>query len=347
MSLQTERLRDCAGCVKARPLTDREKERVRRYFQKRRDSGGGDCGVIETVGDNIYKVSFNEKEDQERVLQRKTHKIIFPGGDLHLTVNPSSSPQTLDKPSTSNLQTTTKLSKITLEKIIRTDIFLLFYLRDNPKVYKVLQKQLSAIGCTVQLDFKKEEAVVRGDIEKLLRGAFDGAAEHWELQVDKIFINLIESYSCHHVLEQNYVKKVLQDPFFVTDDVKVYSESGYAVMVGEAKVVKEKIAVLEKSVPVRKEQQVVEKHFKLIEEDFNREMSTFHPEVIILRRANMVILEGPEEKVQSGSTKLYELIMKIQEKKVNLPADLIAFMATSNAITKYQTQFQQSLRSPV
>ncbi|XP_015230985.1 PREDICTED: poly [ADP-ribose] polymerase 14-like isoform X1 [Cyprinodon variegatus] len=199
----------------------------------------------------------------------------------------------------------------------------------------------------MQLDFEEEEAVVSGDIEKGLGGPCDGAAEHWELQVDKIFINLIESYRIHHVLEPKQVKKVLQDPFFVTDDVKVYSESGYAVMVGEADVVKEKIAVLDKSVAVRKEQQVVEKQFKLIEEDFNREMSTFHPEVKINWSVNMVFLEGPEEQVQSGSTKLNELIMKIQEKKVNLPADLIAFMATSNAITKYQTQFQQSLRSPV
>lgn len=46
----------------ARHLTDREKEKVRRHFLKRRDSGGGDCGGIEKVGDNIYKVCFKEQE---------------------------------------------------------------------------------------------------------------------------------------------------------------------------------------------------------------------------------------------------------------------------------------------
>ncbi|GLD53861.1 poly [ADP-ribose] [Lates japonicus] len=44
-------------------LTDREREKIRRHFQKRRDSGGGDCGVIENIGGNIYKVCFKEKED--------------------------------------------------------------------------------------------------------------------------------------------------------------------------------------------------------------------------------------------------------------------------------------------
>ncbi|XP_043953298.1 protein mono-ADP-ribosyltransferase PARP14 [Gambusia affinis] len=331
----------------ARHLTDREKEKVRRHFQKRRDSGGGDCGGIEKVGDKIYKVCFKEEEDQERVLKRKSHTISLPGGDLHLTVTRSGSPQTQDQPSTSQSQTTTKVSTKGLEKIFKTDIFLLFYMRDNPKAYKILQKQLSAIGCTIQLDFEEEEAVVRGNIEKGPRGAFDGAAENWELQVDKTFAGLMESYTCHHVLEPKQVKKVLQDPFFVSDDVKVYSESGYAVVVGESDVVKDKIAVLEKSIPIRKEQPVVEKKFKLIEEEFNREMSANCPEVKISRATNIIILEGPEDKVQSGAAKLNKLIETIKEKRVNLSNGLLDFMATSSVISKYQTRFQQSLRSPV
>lgn len=47
---------------KARDLTDREKEKIRRYFQKKRDSGGGDCGLVEKVGDNTYRVSFKDKQ---------------------------------------------------------------------------------------------------------------------------------------------------------------------------------------------------------------------------------------------------------------------------------------------
>ncbi|XP_032439354.1 protein mono-ADP-ribosyltransferase PARP14-like isoform X3 [Xiphophorus hellerii] len=331
----------------ARHLTVREKEKVRRHFQKRRDSGGGDCGGIEKVEDNIYKICFKEEEDQERVLKRKTHTIGLPGEDLHLTVIHSSSPQTQDQPSTSQSQTTTKVSTKGLEKIFKTDIFLLFYMRDNPKAYKILQKQLSAIGCTIQLDFEEEEAVVRGNIEKGPGGAFDGGAENWELQVDQTFINLIEAYTCHHVLEPKQIKKVLQDPFFASDDVKVYPESGYAVVVGESDVVKEKIAVLEKSVPIRIEEPVVEKKFKLIEEEFNREMRANCSEVKISRAANIIILEGPEDKVQSGAAKLNELIKTIKEKRVNLSNDLLDFMATSSVISKYQTRFQQSLRSPV
>ncbi|MEQ2176236.1 hypothetical protein GOODEAATRI_025957, partial [Goodea atripinnis] len=266
-------------------------------------------------------------------------------GELRVEI--SFVPWSSGSPSIKVQLTTTQRSTKCLEKIFKTDIFYLFYLRDNPKAYKVLQKQLSAIGCTIELDFEEEEAVVTGDIEKGPGGAFDGAAENWELQVDRIFVGVIEAYSCHHVLEPKQVKRVLQDPFFETDDVKVYSETGYAVMVGEVEMVKEKIAVLEKSIPIRKEQQVVQKQFKLIAEEFNREMSAHHPEVKILSGGNTVILEGPEEKVQSGAAKLNELIKKIKEKRVNLSTDLLTFMATSSVISKYETRFQQSLRSPV
>ncbi|XP_036002228.1 protein mono-ADP-ribosyltransferase PARP14 [Fundulus heteroclitus] len=76
-------------------------------------------------------------------------------------------------------------------------------------------------------------------------------------------------------------------------------------------------------------------------------MSAHHPEVKIVCEANLVIFEGPEEKVQSAAAKLKELIMKIKEKRVNLPTVLLTFMNTSSVLSKYQTRFQHSLRSPV
>lgn len=49
----------------AKDLTQREKEKIRRHFQKRRDSGGGDCGMIEKAGDKTYKICFKEKEGKK------------------------------------------------------------------------------------------------------------------------------------------------------------------------------------------------------------------------------------------------------------------------------------------
>ncbi|KAG8006072.1 Poly [ADP-ribose] polymerase 14 [Nibea albiflora] len=77
----------------ARDLTDTEKNKIRRHFFKKRESGGGECGMIEKIGDSTYKISFKEKEDQERVLQRKFHNIVLPSGELQLTISQTSESQ--------------------------------------------------------------------------------------------------------------------------------------------------------------------------------------------------------------------------------------------------------------
>nr|XP_012779965.3 poly [ADP-ribose] polymerase 14 [Maylandia zebra] len=332
---------------KATDFTDREKEKVRRYFQKRRDSGGGDCGNLEKLGGRVYKICFKLKEDQDRVLQRKFHTITLPSREVRLTVSRTSSPQTSDQPSTSQSLISRNPNIKGLEKTFRIDVFLMFFLRDNCKAYKFLEKQLSSIDCTVELNFDEEEVLVRGEVDKGPGGGFGGAAEKWECQVDQVFIRLTETYLCYHVLEPKQMKMVLQDSAFKTDDIKVYTESGYAVVVGEVDAMKEKIAILEKSLPTKKEVPIVEKKFKLIEEEFNREMRANCPEVAIIRGSAMITLEGPDKEVQSGAAKLVELIKNVKEKSVKFPTALLTFMKTSDAIPKYQTRFQQSLRNPV
>ncbi|XP_026018057.1 poly [ADP-ribose] polymerase 14-like [Astatotilapia calliptera] len=331
----------------ATDFTDREKEKVRRYFQKRRESGGGDCGNLEKLGGSVYKICFKEKEDQDRVLQRKFHTITLPSGQVRLTVSRTSSPQTSDQPMPSQSLSSTNPNINGLEKTFRIDVFLLFFLRDNCKAYTFFEKQLSSIGCTMELNFDEEEVLVRGEVDKGPGGGLGGAAEKWEYQVNQAFVQLTESYNCYHVLEPKQVKIVLQDSAFKTDDIKVYTESGYAVVVGEVDAVKEKIAILEKSLPTKKEVPIVEKNFKLIEEDLNREMRANCPEVTIIRGSAMITLEGPDKEVQSGAAKLVELIKNIKEKSVKFPTALLTFMKTSDAIPKYQTRFLQSLRNPV
>lgn len=49
----------------ARDLTDRERGKVTRHFQKRKDSGGGECLTIAKAGAKTYKVCFKEKEGKE------------------------------------------------------------------------------------------------------------------------------------------------------------------------------------------------------------------------------------------------------------------------------------------
>ncbi|XP_029943877.1 protein mono-ADP-ribosyltransferase PARP14-like isoform X2 [Salarias fasciatus] len=323
-------------------MADKEKER--RYLQKRRASGGDECGVIQKVSGNSYETRFKDKEDQERVLQTKDHTISLPGGEVRLTVSSINPTETPDQPKASHSQIFTKTNSKSLEKIYHLDVFLLRYMTDNPKAFTYLQKQLSSISCEVDLNCEEEKAVVRGDVERGSGGAFRGDTEKWEQQVNQIIVTITEEYDCYHVVEAKQVQVLLQDLSFVNEDIKVYRESGYPVIVGKAGAVKERVAILTKSLPIRKEKPITENQLKLIEHEFCHELRAHYPDVQLSRGKGIIVLEGLEDEVQSGATKLDELIGQIKERNIQFPTPLLNFINLSGAISKYQARF---FRNPV
>lgn len=331
----------------ARDMTDTEMDKVRRHFQKRRDSGGGECGLLKKAAGSSYEIAFESREDQERVLQRKFHTIRLPGGELQLTVSRTNPTETPDQPATSQPQTSKATNTKQLEKTYRLDVFLLYFLRDNPKASKVLQKQLSSVDCEVALDCDEEKAVVRGAVDQGHGGAFGGAAEKWEQQVDRVIAGIAESYLCHHVVEARHSQLLRQDLSFVNEDVRVYTDSGYPVLVGLAEAVKERVDILTKSLPIQKEKQIPEEQLSLIAEEFRRDVSASCPRVQLSRGPGVIVLKGEELEVQSAAARLDALIGKIKHRQIQFPTPIINFINLSGAISKFQTRFQQSLRDPV
>lgn len=63
----------------AKDLKDKEKGKIRRYFQIRRESGGGDCGMIEEGEGDTHKICFKEKEGEESNLppRRSQNTLVF------------------------------------------------------------------------------------------------------------------------------------------------------------------------------------------------------------------------------------------------------------------------------
>ncbi|XP_033839904.2 protein mono-ADP-ribosyltransferase PARP14-like [Periophthalmus magnuspinnatus] len=328
-------------------LEDQARHKIRRYFMKRRDSGGGDCGVIEKVGEKLYKISFEQQEDQERVLNRKTHTASLPSGQLHLNVTRTEA-EAISLQTTS-VQAPPKPSNASnyLERTFSWDIFLLCYLRDCSKAFKILEKQLTCIGCTVELNFDQEVVVVKADAKNGLGGAFSGVPEKWEIQVDRVLSSFRESFTCHHVVDPKKIQTILQDKTFTDDDVKMYNELGYLVAVGEKSLVEEKILNLNRNFPTKTELSIDEKQYNLIGEEFTREMRTNLPNVKIVKNNNVIVFDGLHTEVHLGLDVYDKLLKKIQLKHVPFSAELQNFFTTSDAIAKYKARFQQCLRIPV
>ncbi|XP_055757380.1 uncharacterized protein LOC129835678 [Salvelinus fontinalis] len=73
-------------------LDTSQKNKIKKYFEVRRKSGGGICGPVESVGDKVYKIAFIDQTVQERVLQKPNHVLEMPGGSLSLTLRDSLEP---------------------------------------------------------------------------------------------------------------------------------------------------------------------------------------------------------------------------------------------------------------
>uniref|UniRef100_A0A4W5LNI3 Macro domain-containing protein n=2 Tax=Hucho hucho TaxID=62062 RepID=A0A4W5LNI3_9TELE len=224
-------------------LDPAQKEKIEKYFQVRRKSGGGDCGPIDKVGFNVYKIAFIDRTVQERVLQKAHHVLEMPGGPLSLTLRDS-----LDPPptTTSPISSQETMPPGGLEHELHLDSYLLRYLKESPGAGRDLQQQLSSLGCSVHLHPEDGRAVIRGSGQAGSCG--DGVrVGPWKAQVERLFKQLQEQYKCHYEVDPRKVQTLLQSSTLGSVDVRVYCEAGegFAVVVGEGPEIQAKLKELE------------------------------------------------------------------------------------------------------
>ncbi|XP_045556459.1 E3 ubiquitin-protein ligase DTX3L isoform X2 [Salmo salar] len=224
-------------------LDPAQKKKIEKYFQVRRKSGGGDCGPIDKVGDNVYKIAFIDRTVQERVLQKAHHVLEMPGGTLSLTLRDSLEPPPTTTSPVSSQETS---PPGVLEHELPLDSYLLRYLMESPGAGKDLQQQLTSLGCSVHLYPEDGRAVVRGSGQAESCGDGVGVGP-WKAQVERLFKQLQEQYKCHCEVDPRKLQTLLQSSTLGSEDVRVYCEAGegFAVVVGEGPEVQAKLKELE------------------------------------------------------------------------------------------------------
>ncbi|XP_071234568.1 protein mono-ADP-ribosyltransferase PARP14-like [Salvelinus alpinus] len=236
-------------------LDTSQKNKIKKYFEIQRKSGGGDCGPVESVGDKVYRVAFIDRTVQERVLQKPNHVLEMPGGPLSLTLRDSletSSPvssqvshQSLPFHPSLPVQTSPPGG---LEHELHLDSYLLRYLKESPGAGRDLQQQLSSLGCSVHLHPEDGRAVVKDSGQAGLCGDGIGfGVGPWKVQVERLFKQLHERYKCHYEVDPGKLQTLLQSSTLGSEDVRVYCElgEGFVVVVGQGAEVKAKLKELE------------------------------------------------------------------------------------------------------
>lgn len=227
------------------------------------------------------------------------------------------------------------------------DSYLTQYLQDNPNARQYLEQRLSTLCKSFQILPEAGKVV-------LTRGsALSGLPRcKWEMQVDDVNFHLQQKYHCYFEVDPAKVRTLLQkNPVKCSENLCIYKEQDLAVVVGEHDEVEKLIQSLDApqvKPQIQRDCGISSMQFTLVEEDFGSQMKVSFPHISIsIKGSGALAFEGPETEVEAACAKLQELIKRVRQKRLQLPAPLLSFLTSSGAMQSYKTRFQRSLRSPV
>ncbi|MBN3315729.1 PAR14 polymerase, partial [Atractosteus spatula] len=352
-------------------LDEKTKEKLENYFKIRRKSGGGECGKIDHISGNVYKICFQKREDQERVLQKKDHVVETSSGPITLLVRspegPPASPLKTPpaSPSSANQQSSIPQSPLSaaatvhptsypghpasLGKVLQLDHYLLRYLQECPQAGEDLKDLLSALSCSVRLIPEAEEAVVT------LEG--EAWSAQWEARVDEVFRGIQRKYPCHYEPDLTKQQILKKHTFLTSSGVCVYSEpsQGFVVIVGQQRDVEERLKVLDGITEREKGRKghstkcrIPGIGYNLIRDSLERELRAEFPTLNVYKEdMSNLTLEGSHTDIQAARSKLKERLGRIQERVVTLPRPLISFLKDTGGVDEFTASFFNTLRSQV
>uniref|UniRef100_UPI0037E7D878 protein mono-ADP-ribosyltransferase PARP14-like isoform X1 n=2 Tax=Semicossyphus pulcher TaxID=241346 RepID=UPI0037E7D878 len=319
-------------------LLGKQKKKIETYFRIRRRSGGGDCGPLRKETDTVYSVAFKYQKDQQAVLQRPQHAVEHADGCMVFTVRGSLEPHTLTTTTSApsqdlsapvqslqiNHASTPPSSGKNYE--LQLDTHLLRYLKECPQAWRELEKELTSVSCSAQLYPEEGRAVVTSSAQP---GAGDDV-RNWKADVDKVF----DGYLCHHEVNPHKVKASLQSCSSpqTTNDVKVYSEVGTAVVVGKRSKVNAMLMNLEDRSSASEKQtsfrRLGKSRLRLLWKEIVHSLGRDFPEVMVTQgEVGQIVLEGSVEEILKAGDLISKMEELILERTVyDLSPHLLAFL---------------------
>uniref|UniRef100_UPI0037E93301 protein mono-ADP-ribosyltransferase PARP14-like n=1 Tax=Semicossyphus pulcher TaxID=241346 RepID=UPI0037E93301 len=319
-------------------LNEEQKTKIEKYFQIRRRSGGGECGAVTNINDNVYRIDFKDRDAQQSVLQRPEHLLEFAGGPVKLTVRDSplsgrrSKSPIVDFSLSQQGSTLTPSLQTRVEDFeLQLDTYLLRYLKECPEANKKLQRELTSISCSAKLYPEEERVLVRN---LALSGAVDDVT-NWKADVDKVF----DGYTHTYVVEPHKVTALLESCSSpqTTDELKVYAVDGIAVIVGKRFQVNARLMDIEGSHIKRgsrsskkqtRTHRLGKAKLRLLWKEIEHSLGRDFPELKVTQRdVGQIVLEGSVEEILKAGDLICDEEKFVFEKTVcDMSPHLLAFL---------------------
>ncbi|XP_034532872.1 protein mono-ADP-ribosyltransferase PARP14-like [Notolabrus celidotus] len=316
-------------------LLEEHKPKIETYFRVKRKSGGGECGPLTRATENVYSITFKCPDVQQRVLQRCQHVVELADGQVVLTVRDSLEARTSTiSASAANQEFTAPLQNLPAnpastspsggeEYALHLDPYLLRYLKESPKALEELQKLLTSVSCSAQLHLEEGRVLVTSVAQP------DGETS-WKVEVDQLF----DGYLCHHEVDPLKAEALLQphSSSLTTDEVKVYSEDGKAVVVGQQYHVNAMLMNLDDRSSVREKQtricRLEKAKLRLLWKKIEHHLGRNFPGVNVTQDyAGQLVLEGPvDEMIKAGDWISKEETLVLERSVSDVSQHFLAFL---------------------
>ncbi|XP_030018836.1 protein mono-ADP-ribosyltransferase PARP14-like [Sphaeramia orbicularis] len=305
-------------------LEENEIKKIQRYFRNHRKSGGGECGPLSRESDQVYRISFKHRKDQQAVLQRCDHVVKTKDANLKFRVQSHSS-EPKHKSSSSTLPPSGE------EHELHLDAYLLQYLMESPKAAEDLNTRLSSLACSAQLYPEDKKVLVRR-LDQLQSVARDDVIS-WKAELTKLFERIQEHYICHVEVDPDLVSALLRSSSCdqAADDVKVYSEGRTAVVVGENSQVKSRLSeIKDKSCPSVQysSRRLGEAKLRLLWKEIEHSLQRDFPGVKVTQGdGGQLDFEGAAEEIHKVNDMISLKVNSVLERTVShMSSDLLAFL---------------------
>ncbi|XP_051779119.1 protein mono-ADP-ribosyltransferase PARP14-like isoform X1 [Erpetoichthys calabaricus] len=336
-------------------LGEKHKERIESYFRIKRKSGGGECSKLKHIDGNLYSISFENEDAQQRVLNTKDHNINVGNETVKITVwRKEADPLQETFAMEENLQNqaasgtqglfagSTKKGNTIVQKV---DMYRCRYLQDCKDAIDDLTQQLSEINCTVQFSKENDETV----LIQMSNGEIANCSE----KVEGIFKIMEEKYCCHFETDPKKRQILLKMPHLANKSTRIYHEPAqrFTVMVGQNADIFELLTVVEgvasqdrQGESMKIELRVSKPKYILLCDLFENAMEGQIK--ITFDGKSSLYLEGTPNAVKKGTCIFQEQLKKILDQTIRLSKVLISFLklkSTQDALTTLFNTFSKTV----
>ncbi|XP_067833079.1 protein mono-ADP-ribosyltransferase PARP14-like isoform X2 [Heptranchias perlo] len=344
--------------AQASATSDTLEKVLQRYFNVQRKSGGGDCQVSRLTN-TTFRVSFDARKAQQKVLERKEHDVIVNSATFTVTVRSIEQTQESrdasgdrsadngaaegailkrrgsEKGGAHSERRDSSEESGEFKKVVMVDPYFGEYLKERSDVQRAFHQELVGAQCEVQLGAVSDTILLVPTFSRNIPGE---ASTEWGDEARRAFKKVLRRYLVHTETHPAKGQLLMEQSKLAPKSVSIFSPTpqSLTIVVGLSEEVRRFIGLIEPfagQVEPAEDTQSEAKlrslsKFSLIRDSFEEHLKTRSPRVTwtLDESRSSISFAGRPDAVRDAATELHGRLSQVSEATVRLSDQETAFL---------------------